>query len=31
MQEQVARYKPGDKVTLTYVRAGKENTVNPYS
>lgn len=28
MQEQVARYKPGDKVTLTYVRNGKENTVN---
>ena len=26
MQDQVARYKPGDKITLTYVRAGKENT-----
>ncbi len=28
MVEQVTRYKPGDKITLTYVRAGKENTVN---
>jgi Do/DeqQ family serine protease len=26
LQEQVARYKPGDKITLTYVRNGKENT-----
>ncbi len=28
MQEQVAGYKPGDKVSITYVRNGKENTVN---
>lgn len=28
MQEQVARYKPGDKITVTYVRNGKENTTN---
>lgn len=28
MVEQVARYKPGDKVTITYTRDGKENTVN---
>ena len=28
MVEQVARYKPGDKVTVTYLRDGKENTVN---
>ncbi len=28
MQEQVSRYKPGDKVTVSYVRTGKENTVN---
>lgn len=28
LQEQVARYKPGDKIALTYVRNGKENTVN---
>jgi Do/DeqQ family serine protease len=28
MQEQVTRYKPGDKVTLTYLRDGKENTIN---
>ena len=27
LQEQVARYKPGDKVTVSYVRNGKENTV----
>lgn len=27
MVEQVTRYKPGDKVTVTYLRAGKENTV----
>lgn len=26
LQEQVARYKPGDKITVTYVRNGKENT-----
>lgn len=25
MQEQVSRYKPGDKVTITYTRNGKEN------
>ena len=28
MVEQVARYKPGDKITITYVRDGKENTVS---
>ena len=28
LQEQVTRYKPGDKVSLTYQRAGKENTVS---
>lgn len=28
MVEQVARYKPGDKISVTYVRNGKENTVN---
>ncbi|MEP6846049.1 MAG: Do family serine endopeptidase [Panacibacter sp.] len=28
LQEQVARYKPGDKITVTYVRNGKENTAN---
>jgi S1-C subfamily serine protease len=28
MVEQVARYKPGDKISLTYSRDGKENTVN---
>jgi Do/DeqQ family serine protease len=28
LQEQVARYKPGDKVSLTYNRGGKENTVS---
>jgi serine protease Do len=27
LQEQVARYKPGDKITVTYVRDNKENTV----
>lgn len=27
LQEQVARYKPGDKVAVQYKRAGKENTV----
>ncbi len=27
MVEQVTRYKPGDKVSVTYLRAGKENTV----
>jgi serine protease Do len=28
LQEQIARYKPGDKISVTYVRNGKENTVN---
>ena len=28
MVEQVTRFKPGDKITLSYVRDGKENTVN---
>ncbi len=28
MVEQVARYKPSDKITLSYMRDGKENTVN---
>lgn len=28
MVEQVARYKPGDKISITYLRDGKENTVN---
>jgi len=28
LQEQVARYKPGDKISLTYVRNGKENTTS---
>jgi len=28
MVEQVARYKPGDKITLTYTRDGKENTTS---
>lgn len=27
MQEQVSMYKPGDKVTVTYIRNKKENTV----
>ena len=26
--EQVARYKPGDKITITYLRDGKETTTN---
>ena len=26
MQEQVSRYKPGDKINITYLREGKENT-----
>jgi S1-C subfamily serine protease len=26
MVEQVTRYKPGDKITVTYIRDGKENT-----
>jgi Do/DeqQ family serine protease len=28
LQEQIARYKPGDKINLTYTRGGKENTVS---
>jgi len=28
LQEQVARYKPGDKISVTYVRNDKENTVS---
>jgi S1-C subfamily serine protease len=28
LQEQIARYKPGDKITVTYVRGGKESTAN---
>jgi S1-C subfamily serine protease len=28
LQEQITRFKPGDKILLTYKRAGKENTVN---
>lgn len=28
MVEQVARYKPGDKITVSYMRGGKESTVN---
>lgn len=28
LQEQVARYKPGDKIAVTYVRNGKENTTS---
>ena len=28
LQEQVARYKPGDKINVTYVRDGKENTTS---
>ncbi len=28
LQEQITRFKPGDKITLVYKRAGKENTVN---
>jgi Do/DeqQ family serine protease len=28
LQEQVTRYKPGDKVNVTYVRDGKEKTVD---
>lgn len=27
LQEQITRFKPGDKISLTYVRSGKENTV----
>jgi len=28
LQEQISRYKPGDKITLTYKRSGNENTTN---
>ncbi len=28
LQEQVARYKPGDKISLVYKRGGSENTVS---
>jgi serine protease Do len=28
LQEQVSRYKPGDKITLSYVRGGRETTAN---
>jgi serine protease Do len=28
MQEQISRYKPGDKVAITFDRNGKDNTVN---
>lgn len=28
LQEQITRFKPGDKIALTYKRAGKENNVN---
>ncbi len=28
LQEQVSRYKPGDKITLTYIRGTKETTAN---
>ncbi len=28
LQEQVARYKPGDKISISYERGDKENTVN---
>ncbi|MDQ6814401.1 MAG: trypsin-like peptidase domain-containing protein [Bacteroidota bacterium] len=28
MVEQVTRYKPGDKITVTYLRDGKENVAN---
>jgi serine protease Do len=28
IQEQVSRYKPGDKVEVTYIRNGKENTAS---
>jgi S1-C subfamily serine protease len=28
MVEQVTRYKPGDKITVTYIRDGKENTAS---
>lgn len=28
LQEQIARYKPGDKISVTYIRDGKENTTS---
>lgn len=28
LQDQIARYKPGDKITITFTRNGKENTAN---
>jgi Do/DeqQ family serine protease len=28
LQEQVGRHRPGDKASVTYLRSGKENTVN---
>jgi Do/DeqQ family serine protease len=28
LQEQITRYKPGDKISISYMRGGKENTVN---
>ena len=28
LQEQIAKYKPGDKISVTYTRSGKENTVS---
>jgi serine protease Do len=28
LQEQVSRYKPGDRISLTYTRSGKESTTN---
>lgn len=28
LQEQVTRYKPGDKISLTYIRGSKESTVS---
>ena len=28
MVEQIARYKPSDKISITYNRGGKESTVN---
>ncbi|MES2332224.1 MAG: trypsin-like peptidase domain-containing protein [Bacteroidota bacterium] len=28
LQEQVTRFKPGDKISLTYLRGGKESTVS---
>ena len=28
LQEQLGRHRPGDKVTVTYLRGGKENTAD---